>query len=87
MRGQRVEPQHVGLGPRWAGIGAAFAAAAAQLGRAGRAAVRISADRREADRANIISPFLIVGGRRFMPPVPPSPEGRRMAWTATSKSR
>src|SRR5436305_12060937 len=56
-----------------AGLGAAFAAAAALPGRAGQGAWRfasaVTGGRLIA--ANIISPFLIVGSRRFMPPVPP----------------
>jgi hypothetical protein len=56
-------------------IGAAFAAAAALPGWAGLGAWRfasaVSGGRLIA--ANITSPFLIVGKRRFMPPVPPLP--------------
>jgi uncharacterized protein DUF6431 len=56
-----------------AAIGAAFGAAAGLPGWAGLGAWRfassVSGGRLIA--ANIISPFLIVGRRRFMPPVPP----------------
>jgi hypothetical protein len=58
-----------------AAIGAAFAAAAALPGWAGlgawRFATAVSGGTLIA--ANTTSPFLIVGRRRFMPPVPPLP--------------
>jgi hypothetical protein len=65
-------------GPRrfaLAAVGAAFAAAAALPGWAGLGAWRfasaVSGGRLIA--ANITSPFLMVGKRRFMPPIPPLP--------------
>jgi Domain of unknown function (DUF6431) len=56
-----------------AGIGAAFAAAAALPGWAGLGAWRFACavTGGRLITANTISPFLIVGRRRFMPPVPP----------------
>jgi transposase-like protein len=58
-----------------AAVGAAFAAASALPGWAAAGAWRfasaVSGGRLIA--ANIISPFLVVGRRRFMPPVPPLP--------------
>lgn len=58
-----------------AAIGAAFAAAAALPGWAGLGAWRFAsaAVGGMLIAANITSPFLIVGERRFMPPVPPLP--------------
>jgi Domain of unknown function (DUF6431) len=73
-----------------AAIGAGFAAAAALPGWAGlgpwRFASSVSGGKLFA--ANITSPFLMVGKRRFMPPVPSLP-GLREAkgWTASCKSR
>ena len=56
-------------------VGAAFTAAAAlpgwALARAWRFASAVTGGRLIA--ANVISPFLVVGRRRFMPPVPPLP--------------
>jgi hypothetical protein len=56
-----------------AGIGAAFAAAAGLPGWAGQGTWRFASavTGGRLITANITSPFLIVGRRRFMPPVPP----------------
>jgi len=73
-----------------AAVGAAFTAAAAlpgwALAGAWRFASAVTGGRLIA--ANVISPFLVVGRRRFMPPVPPLPaQRRRAAWITTSRSR
>ena len=58
-----------------AAVGAAFAAAAGLAGMApaGRVAVRVGGERREADRGQHSLALSVVGKRRFMPPVPSAP--------------
>ena len=69
LGGEAVRPAGAGRFAL-AAVGAAFAAAAGLPGwRAGRVAVRVVGDRREADRRQHSLALYVVGRRRFMPPI------------------
>jgi len=75
LGGPAITPPAGACGFALAAIGAAFTAAAALPGWAGLGAWRFASSVSGGTliAANITSPFLMVGKRRFMPPVPPLP--------------
>ena len=89
LGGEPVCPAADPRGFALAAIGAAFGAAAGLPGWLAvglwRFASSVSGGRLIA--ANTISPYLIVGSRRFMPPVPSLPHERRNAWTVRGRKR
>jgi hypothetical protein len=75
LGGQPAGPAERPGGSALGGIGAAFAAAAALPGWAGLGAWRFACvvSGGKLIAANAISPWYVIGRRRFMPPVPPLP--------------